>query len=654
MIVTYNWLKEWIDFDLTWDSLPSVLRSLGIGVDKVEKKDNDIVYDLEITPNRPDLLGVLGIAREISAYTGNPLKKRISEYSFKGEPKLEVDIEDSADCARYILASIDGIEIKESPEWIKRKLEFAGLRSVNNIVDISNYVMLELGHPLHIFDKAHIDRIIVRRGRRGESILTLDGNEVALDEDILLICNSKEPIAIAGIIGGEHSGVKEDTRKIAIESAYFNPGLIRRGSRKLGIRTEASYRFERNADRGILLTALSYAINLILEYAGGEVKGNVIDTNPNIELTKEISINRDEVRRILDIELSDDEIDALLGRLSIKVYNEKVIIPSFRRDIEIVEDLAEEVGRLYGYDRIPKKVNTSYSKPATDERKWVRDFKNFLKGLGLNEVWNISFMDPSFEKRNLKMNYLKNPMWPELNVMRTTLFYGLLNSALRNLNRELEGVRLFEIGTIFPDNKNEEVFLAVLLVGSEKKLWYNRGRQYDFYDIKGIVENILQAFSITEYSFVPNSNPNFYSERSLELSINGERYAFGLLRQNIIEADAYGFEIPIYVFLKGSKRKKAYLLTKRFPPVKRDLSFIVPFALENKKVIDIIIKSSHLVSNVETIDVYSGKGIQEGKRSITYRLFFATEGRTLTSTEVEEEVTKILKNLREVKVTLRE
>ncbi|HHE04668.1 MAG TPA: phenylalanine--tRNA ligase subunit beta, partial [candidate division WOR-3 bacterium] len=209
MIVTYNWLKEWIDFDLTWDSLPSVLRSLGIGVDKVEKKDNDIVYDLEITPNRPDLLGVLGIAREISAYTGNPLKKRISEYSFKGEPKLEVDIEDSADCARYILASIDGIEIKESPEWIKRKLEFAGLRSVNNIVDISNYVMLELGHPLHIFDKTHIDRIIVRRGRRGESILTLDGNEVALDEDILLICNSKEPIAIAGIIGGEHSGVKE-------------------------------------------------------------------------------------------------------------------------------------------------------------------------------------------------------------------------------------------------------------------------------------------------------------------------------------------------------------------------------------------------------------------------------------------------------------
>jgi len=649
MKVSYEWLKEILEKDLNPEELLKIFPSLGMGVESVEKKDGDYVYDLEITPNRPDLLGMIGIVREISAYLGLRKEFEFPDIIYNDEADLNIEIEDKNDCPRYGAIVIDNIKVMDSPDWMKERIEKSGIRSLNNVVDISNYVMLLTGHPVHIFDAEKIDKIVIRRGRKNEKIVTLDGVERDV-EDILLICNSSEPIAIAGIMGGEYSGVNTKTKRVIVESAFFNPVLIRRGSKKLNLKTEASYRFERTADIGIIPDVLKITGKLLQDFSSGKVISKIIDVYLQERKEKFIIFDEKKINKILGTDYSKEEMKMKLELLGFKIEGEKIIVPSSRRDVEIIEDIAEEIGVLTGYDNIKRRFSFIFSGVAKDEFEFVREFKYLLKGLGLNEVITLSFMEKNFEKRDLDFHYIKNPMWPEKNVMRTNLLYGLLNCAKTNLNRGYETISLFEIGNVFLPE--QELHLGILLSGNLKRRWFEQERRFNFYDVKGVFENLIENLNL-ECEFKETINPLFHTEQGLDIYINGENIGtLGLINQNIIEEDAFGIELKLLKILqeKGRKFKKI----NRFPFLKRDISLLVPDGLENSHIIDIILKEGRFIEKVELIDIYKGKNIPEGFKSMTYRIIFRKDDGTMNSEEADEITKKIVHRLKDFNIRLRE
>ncbi len=649
MKVSYEWISEILKKRIEPEELLKVFPSIGLGVEAFEKSDDDYIFDLEITPNRPDLLGMIGVARQVSAYYGEKLDFKFEDLRTENRNRIEIEIEDKKDCERYGALIVEDVRIKDSPEWLKKRIEKSGIRSLNNVIDISNYVMLLTGHPVHIFDAEKVDKIIVRRGKKGEKIVTLDGVERNV-EDVLLICNSKEPIAIAGIMGGEYSGVHIKTNRVIVESAYFEPGLIRKGSKKLNLKTEASYRFERKADPGIIIDVLKITGKLLKDIANGRISSEILDVDYTEKLKKYVIFDSDRINKILGTDYKDEDIKKILDLLGFEIDGEKIIVPSFRRDIEIIEDIAEEIGILKGYDSIKRRFCFKFSEISKDELKNIRYFKYMLKGLGLNEAITLSFMEKEFEKRNIDFHYIKNPMWPEKNVMRTNLFYGLLNCAKTNFNRGQETITLFEIGNVFlPEQK---LHLGIVISGKLKRRWFEQERKFDFYDIKGIFESIMENLNI-DYELKETNNPLFYTEQALDICISNEiAGTLGLLNQNICEEDAYGLEIDLFKMLSKTFGKK-YNALNRFPFLKRDISLLVPEGLENKKIIDIIIKEGEFIEDLELIDIYTGKGLPEGFKSFTYRIIFRKKEGTMNSKEADGIVERIIKGLNKVNVRLR-
>ena len=638
----------------------------------------DTVLDIGITPNRSDCLSMIGIAREVAALTGKKMKMpdvRILESAQDVSLLSSVTIEDADLCPRYTARLIQNVTIGGTPVWMKTRLEAAGLRAINNVVDVTNFVMLEMGQPLHAFDFRFLEegRIVVRKSKPGEEFISLDEKSRLLPENTLLICDGKKPVAIAGIMGGLNSEVKEDTRTILLESAYFNPASIRRSSRRLGMPTDAAFRFERGIDPEGVVRALDRAAQLIAELSGGEVCRNYLDEYPaKIKAVENIPLRMDRVRQVIGARVPAREAVRILKSIGMALRREgkgayRVTPPSFRVDIEREIDLIEEIARLYGYDRVPSTLpSVSVSEAETVPRLALEErIRQLMTGAGYSEIINYSFSSPdsaealglSPEDERRRFVVIKNPLTEDQSIMRTTLAYGLLETLKKNLHNASFNLKLFEIGRTFfkrhdgelPEEKN---ILAALAAGKAADDLWGSKVSVDFYDLKGSLENIFQDLKLDSCRCrTETSEPFLHPGQSCGVYIGDVRVGFlgkahpEVLKKMDIRSDAYLFEINLDLLGKQTGRRIRYRELSKFPAVQRDVAFVVPESMESEKMLEIVLSQHEdLLENVSIFDIYSGKGLEERTKSLGLRFSYRALDRTLTDAEINSIHNRIVQN----------
>ncbi|MBO7146177.1 MAG: phenylalanine--tRNA ligase subunit beta [Lentisphaeria bacterium] len=629
--------------------------------DYIEK---DTVYTVEITPNRPDWLSHWGVARDVWALCGGrrsfPNAQLPSVAGFEDWNML-VKVEAPDLCPEYTARVIRGVKVAPSPKWLKERLEAVGIRPINNIVDITNFVMMEFGEPLHAFDTRFLKdkRIVVRRAAENEKIVALDGKTYDLDNNTLVIADTEKPVAIAGVMGGEYSGVLDDTTEVLLESAYFNPTSVRMTSRKLGLSTDASYRFERGVDPDMLETASNRAASLILELAGGELVSELIRVKTTRPEHPRIMCCFSKINSLLGLELTAGEIVDILRKIGLGVSNIEddtclVTIPGFRADIKENADLAEEVARIYGFDKLPAgKVNAIQAQPYSEDAYAATEkLRDQLIASGLDDCVNVSMLDektalsdPLFEAGDLlKMN---NPISLDLAVLRPSILPGLLACVKRNVARKNQDLALFEIGHVFCSNPakypEERDELAIIMTGRAHAERYSAERAvlFDFYDIKGVLESVLELRRTRNFEFKPATDPRFAKGVCAELLIDGKQAGvLGKLHDKMtkgmrIQTPVYAAVIQLDSLLNAEEKSINYEPVSQFPPVTRDVAFLAPKELDNKTVLDFIAsqKINNLV-NAEVFDIFSGAPLPEGAKSMAYSLTFRSMERTLTDVEV--------------------
>ncbi len=627
----------------------------------------DTTFEIGLTPNRADCLSVIGIAREIAAKLGKKLRypeQRISETQPAICAMTSVTVEAADLCPRYTARYIASCHIAPSPQWLVNRLKAVGMRSINNVVDITNYVLMEFGHPLHAFDfdLLHGGRIIVRRAEEGELFKTLDGQERQLKGSDLTIRDGERIVALAGIMGGENSEISGTTSNILLESAYFAPMTIRRTGKRVGLHTESSHRFERGADIHILHRALDRAAALIAELAGGQVAKGIIDVYPQPVHPRKIRVRLDRVNQLLGLTLAAEEIKAIFHHLEFVVNPAEpgifeVEVPTFRVDIEREVDLIEEVARLHGYDKIPvtmPKARVFSDRPSRQQRL-VKTMKDLLVAQGLTEVINYSFVAPaSFDKvllgnQDPRRNALRvlNPLTDDQSVMRTTLLPGLLESAARNASFRQLDQQIFEMRRVYlpkPDLElpAEPLFAAGLLTGSRDPEGWNQGKgRVDFFDVKGVVENIFAAFQITATYAVKELDPFYHPGKACSIYCGTERLgSMGELHPTVQEN--YGMEQPLYYFelnvekLALVSRETVTVSTpSKFPDSCRDIAMLVADEMPAADILDFV-KGLRIneVEEVLIFDLYKGANIPAGQKSIAARLRYRSAEKTLTDDEV--------------------
>src|SRR3990172_5349413 len=697
MKITYNWLKEFVEFDLSPQELCKMLTMAGLETKVIESIDDDHVIEADLTPNRSDCHSVIGIAREVSALTGGRFKyPDISVKESDGDINslISVAVENPDLCPRYTARIVRGVKVKPSPSWLEKKIIAVGLRPINNIVDATNYILWEMGQPLHAFDYECIKgkKIIVRNAYKNESLTTLDEKKHNLSEDSLVISDSERAVALAGVMGGGNSGVTQATRDILFESAYFNPISIRRTSRRHGIFTDSSYRFERGVDNEGVVAALDRAANLIAELSEGKVVKGRIDCYHEKISYPQVDLRIRRTNKILGISLSREQILNILNRLmfTTKAIDDdkiKVNVPSFRKDIEREIDLIEEVARLHGYEKILKTIPSSKVSVAVSTRNQVfeRDIKNILVSLGLTEVINYSFIDEKyFNLMNIpqddpltKTIKLRNPLSQNWSVMRTTLLPGIINTAVFNINRGIYDVGIFEVGKIFIPHKNlttegtenteNQNKLAVksgvlpverMMVGgaitekSEKKIW-SKGER-DFYYLKGIVESLSNKLNIFGMEFSHVSLPFIHPQKGASVKINKED--IGYLGE-LSPAAAEGFDLKekLYVFelsfdkiITKAVTEKKYTHLPKYPSIYRDIAIVLDNNIKSDDVYRIIRDTDNsILKEIILFDYYEGKQIPDGKKSLAYSLVYRTDERTLTEEDINPIHEKVIANLRD-------
>ena len=619
---------------------------------------------MEITPNRPDWLSHWGVARDIVALTGSSLKRpdssipqpKADEYAGKG--LVEVTAPDL--CPVYTARVVKGVTVKESPDWLKARLEAVGVRPINNIVDITNYVMFELGQPLHAFDLKLLNgpRIIVRRAAQDEKIVALDGKEYKLTSDTLVIADALKPVAIAGVMGGEHSGVLPETKDLLLESACFNPASIRATSKRLGLTSESSYRYERGVDPALAAWASDRAIKLILELAGGELVSGLVDVSAPWKAMPQIKCRFAKVRSLIGVQLENTKIEGILKNLGMEVSGsgaESCIVtpPSFRPDIENEADLAEEVIRIHGLDKIPdiKPRAIAPAAFAEDSHAKVEGLRNGLVATGLFECVNTSMIDEKLALLDLQFvsdDLLKmaNPISLDLAILRPSLLPGMLATVKRNISRKNIDLALFEIGHVFCANKakfpeeRDECVIALTGRKHPERFSKERAELYDFYDLKGAIEAVLSARRLESFSFVAAKDPRFVDGVCAELLIDGAKA--GVFGQAAAPLTAgMRLQTPLFIaviqlgkLFAAKERGLHYKQLSQFPPVSRDVAFLAPSSLEHAKVVEFIngCKLKNLES-VELFDIFADPSLG-GKRSMAYSLTFRAGDRTLTDDEV--------------------
>lgn len=675
MNISYNWLKDLIDIDMTPEDLAGQLTRVGLAVEGVHPHGNDFVLDIDLTSNRSDCLSHLGVAREISAITGKPVKA--AHRTDEVEPEIPlpavlaydvVAIQNPELCHRFTARIIKNVKIGPSPQWLVDRLEAIGERAINNIADITNYVMHELGQPMHAFDLDKLDekRLVVRRARAGETIKTLDEVERKLDDTMLAICDAQKPVAVGGVMGGLDSGISDSTTNVLLEVAYFKRENIRQTSRKLGLATEASYRFERGVDIDNLVNASNRAAELICELAAGQL-GEFVDTYPTKAETKEVRSSNiaGAVKRLTGLDVSGDESVRILSSLGIN-HSEgdptTFLSPTWRHDIAIEEDLVEEVARSVGYENIAEELPPAFGagEYQTNEPRKKR-LRRVLVDLGFEEAVSYSFIDtkhddrfdlvPGIRDERLEENYvtLRDSVIEGAVRMRPTLLPGLLEAVRLNLNHQRRDLRIFEIGKCFAAQASEEglpnerEILSLVVTGGDASA--NKAmtsRELDFYDAKGALEAAFDAVGVGEIEVRPDESRHLRAGQSASISIGGATVGkLGKLSEEI--AADYKFKQPVYVaeldlqtVLAQETAPVLYRPLPKYPAVVRDVSFVVSRATSFEQIRNSIrAQSRDLCRAITFVDVYEGKGIASDERSITIRLEYRSDERTLLETEVD-------------------
>lgn len=684
MKITYQWLKEFIPLRLSPEALSEKLTMAGLEVAGINlDPGGEIVLDIDITANRPDCLGIIGIAREVEAILSGssgsskgvvlPLSK-FKESKEKTADQVKVIIQDKSECQRYVARVIRGVKIKESPLWLQNRLKALGLRPINNVVDVTNYVLMEYGQPLHAFDFDKIKgrKIIVRHARENEEMVTLDEVRHKLDRTILVIADEERPQALAGLMGGKESEVTGASTNILLESAWFEPTVIRRASKKIGLVTPSSYRFERGVDQEAVLSASRRAAGLIQELAGGEVLRGEVDVYPYPFKPAKIYLRLRRIKDILGLEIEKSRIRTILKSLGLKVEKSetdlwRIQIPGFRRDLSLEIDIIEEIARHFGYNRIPAALPEMVIKPGQREFNYqvYEKVRDIISSIGFQEVVNFSFhslkeledIRPGPEREEGAPIPLKNPLSEEQAVLRLSLAPGLLATLVLNLNRGEDNIKIFEVGKTFffkTSNEPEEKYsLGALVLGEARPPhWGGAAPEMDFYGLKGAVELLLERLGVDEVSFEPGA-VSYLSPDSSSLILVGDKKVgwLGQVRSNIlglydIKAKVFLFEICLDDFISSMRKAVHFKELPRFPASFRDISLIVPEGLPSSKLISAIKGSGgEYLESVEVLDLYRGGQIPPGHLSLTYRLSFRLPQRTLTDEEVDNLQSRIISHL---------
>ena len=657
----------------------------------------DVIFDLEITPNRPDWNSVIGIAREISAVTGNPLKLpeiKLPDAAGHVDEIVAVRVEDAELCPRYTARVIRGVKVGPSPDWLRAALEKVGLRSINNVVDVTNFVMLESGQPLHAFDFHLIAKaasgkptIVVRPAQEGERFTTLDKQERVLTAQNLLIADAGKGIALAGVMGGANTGIADDTRDVLIESAYFSSVNIRRTSKSLGLRSDSAYRFERGADIGICDWASRRAAQLILETAGGQLVGGVVDTCPQPPEPKALSVRQEKVQQLLGIEISRSEIERMLGSLGLMVARVpqpldgtmadappiSVRVPSFRVDLKRDVDLIEEVARLFGVDKIPSTPpRGAIGMNAYDSvHDQLAEARRILAGLGLNEAQGQTLIDDAKAKLAVipaAIVPLANPLSSDMNVLRPSLLPGLLDSLQHNLSRKSGDVALFEVGRVFTlvnGHSKEERRIAIALTGRRAATFWcgaERDAKFNVSDLKGMLEEFLEQFGLrgVVYSRRAESTPLFLESATVSL---GGKLPLGELGQLLpvlvkkydLRDAVFLAELNLDTLLARRNPARSFKPLPQFPAIGRDVAMLVPDATTHETVLAAVKQARPAnLEGAELFDIFRGKGVPDGQKSMAYAFTYRAADRTLTDAEVNTAHEKVIEQLeKEVGATMR-
>lgn len=639
----------------------------------------DVVLYLDVTPNRPDCLSIIGIARELAALTEQEPSLPQIHYEDKGVPidqLASVEIADADLCSRYCASIITGLKVGPSPLWMQQRLLAGGMRPINNIVDVTNYVMLEWGQPLHAFDYRELKegKIIVRRARNEEVVTTLDGVDRPLTDDMLVIADAQSPVALAGVMGGAESEVTPGTTSVLLESANFNRASIRYTSARLRLQSEASSRFEKGISPELTLPALRRATQLLLELAGGQAAAGVIDVYPGKVEGKPISLSSNQVKRLLGIEVDVDQIAKVLTSLGFRCESAVpsselgVTVPYWRTDVSSATDLVEEVARIIGYDKLP---TTMLGSPLPRQRPnpmiALREgLSGILVGSGFQEVINYSLTSQDMLEKVAPAPAplrIANPMTREQEYLRTTLRAGLLATLSLNQRREENGIKLFEVGKVYlpreKDLPDEREILAAVLSGPRQELsWLGGEESLDYFDAKGVVECLLNRLALA-YSFETCRDEGLHPGRRAEIVLDGNRVGvIGELHPRVTEnfelsGPVYLLEIDVTRLLPYTLSPRKYQPLPRFPGTIRDMALVLDAHLVSQKVCDII-KGFPLVSQVTLFDHYTGEQLPRGKKSLAYRVVYQSPTHTLTDAEVDRVHQEIISLLnKELGATLR-
>ena len=645
------------------------------------RSGGDVVYDLETTPNRPDWNSVIGIAREIAALTGNPLKVpeiRNQQSSEKVQDLVAVRIEDGEICPRYTARVVKGVKVGPSPDWLRSTLEKIGIRSINNVVDVTNFVMMEVGQPLHAFDYHLIAKgrdgtpaIVVRRAAAGEKFKTLDNAERTLTAEMLLIADEQKGIALAGVMGGLNTEINDNTKDVLIESAYFNPTNIRRTSKTLALRSESSYRFERGADIGICDWASQRAVQLIIETAGGQLADGVVDACPKPFKAKQITLRHRKVGELLGVPISGNEQNRLLGNLGLQVVPSgssdaadatAFDIPSFRVDLKREVDLIEEITRLHGVEKIPatppRGAIGSNSFDAIHDQ--IAEARRILAGLGLNEAQGQTLVaNAECRMQDAELAALANPLSSDMDVLRPNLLPGLIHSLRHNVSRKNYDVALFEVGRVFSQADSqvrEERRIAIAITGQRNPLFWSGGEREakcDIYDLKGLLEEFLDQFGLRgmSYNRRPESTALFLESAAIQLG-KQQLGEFGQLLPTLAKRydlrDAvFLAELNLDLLLARRNFSRSFKPLPTFPAVRRDVAMIVSEATTHDSILQVVkqTKPANLES-VELFDVFRGKNVPDGQKSLAYAFTYRDAERTLTDAEVSATHEKLVEQFK--------
>ena len=664
MRISYEWIKDFVDIHASPEDVAHRLTMAGLEIEGMEHIGDDVVMEVNVTPNRPDCLNILGIAREVAAVYTLPLKKPqtiIEAPLATGDIRVEIEAPDL--CCRYAGRLITGVTVGGSPDWLIKRLEKCGIRAINNVVDATNYTLLELGHPLHAFDADRIADSVIKVAQAGKnrSFRTLDGIERTVPEDTLLIWDGREPVAIAGIMGGEESSVGFNTKNVFLESAYFAPSSIRRSSKNLGLKSESSYRFERGTDREFLETALDRAALLIQQIAGGIIH-EMVDVYPGKYKSVAVEVPYRSVNSLLGTSMEKEQMRRLLEMIEISTLDRgdsfTAFPPAFRGDIREPVDIIEEIARCYGYEKIPVRVPNTALPEGILNRKEVNigKIREALRKSGFHEVINYSFMNledlnilsiPEEDKRRHCIT-LKNPLRQEDSLLRTTLIPSLIHNFLYNLSRGTREISLFELSRVFLDEgaqlPNEALKLGgIFFRENSPAVWQDQIPP--FFVVKGVLQALLQEMKAGDCSLAPTAEAFLHKGKASYIFCNGRKTGFiGEISPALIERlhlkiskpEIIVFELALDILLSLIPERISYAQIPRYPSIERDIALVVDDRKTAGEVLAILKGyASPLIDNIELFDFYKGKNLLPDKKSLGFRIVYRSSDRTLTDNEVE-------------------